>query len=76
VAAHDPASGGKGDDCTPAMDRNQIARSLQEITGRTFVADKQQWLKWWQEERKQSQELKRHARSRNSSTKASIRLAS
>jgi hypothetical protein len=50
--------GGKGDDVTPATYRNHITRSLQAITGQPFGADKQQWLKWWQEKGKQSIELK------------------
>jgi hypothetical protein len=38
--------------------RNHIARSLQAITGQPFGADKRQWLKWWQENGKQSDQLK------------------
>ena len=49
---------GKGESATPATYRNRIARSLQAITGQPFGADKQQWLKWWQEQGKQSAELK------------------
>ena len=49
---------GKGEQVTPATYHNRIARSLQAITGQTIGADKQQWLKWWQEKGKQSNELK------------------
>jgi hypothetical protein len=49
---------GKGEHLTPQTYRNQIARSLQEITGQKFGANKEQWLKWWQEEGRQSKELK------------------
>ncbi len=49
---------GKGEHATPATYRNRIARSLQAITGQPFGADKQQWLKWWQEKGQQSAELK------------------
>jgi HEAT repeat protein len=49
---------GKGGRATPATYRNHIARSLQATTGQPFGADKQQWLKWWQGEGKQSAELK------------------
>ena len=49
---------GKGEYETPESYRNRIARSLQQITGETFGADKQQWLKWWREKGKQSAELK------------------
>jgi hypothetical protein len=48
---------GKGEHVTPATYPNLIARSLQEITGQSFGADKQQWLKWWQKER-ESTDLK------------------
>jgi HEAT repeat protein len=40
---------GKGEHVTPATYRNRIAASLQRITGESFGADKQQWLKWWHE---------------------------
>ncbi len=49
---------GMGDRITPATYRNRIARSLQQITGQTFGADKQQWLTWWHEKGKQSKDLK------------------
>ena len=49
---------GKGQHVTPDTYRNQIARSLRQITGQPFGADKQQWLKWWQEKGKQDAELK------------------
>jgi hypothetical protein len=49
---------GKGETATPATYHNRIAHSLQAITGQDFGADKQQWLKWWQEKGKQSAELK------------------
>jgi HEAT repeat protein len=48
----------KGERVTTETYRNHIARSLQAITGQTFGADKQQWLKWWQEKGRQSAELK------------------
>lgn len=40
---------GKGEHVTPSTYRNRIAASLQYITGQSFGADKQQWLKWWRE---------------------------
>lgn len=39
---------GKGEHVTPATYRNHIARSLQQITGQSFGADKARWLKWWE----------------------------
>ncbi len=48
---------GKGEHVTATTYHNLIARSLQRITGQPFGADKQQWLKWWQENGKQSTEL-------------------
>jgi HEAT repeat protein len=48
----------KGTKVTPATYRNQIARSLQTITGQSYGADKQQWLRWWQEHGQQDANLK------------------
>ena len=42
----------------PRSYRNRIARSLQQITGETFGADKQQWLKWWRRRASRGAELK------------------
>ncbi len=49
---------GKGGHATPRIYCNEIARALQQITGQPFGADKQQWLKWWQEEGQHSTDLK------------------
>ena len=49
---------GKRERVTPATYRNQIARSLQTITGQAYGADKQQWLRWWQEHGQQDANLK------------------
>jgi HEAT repeat protein len=43
---------GKGEHVAPATYPNLIASSLQQITGQSYGADKQQWLKWWQKERR------------------------
>jgi HEAT repeat protein len=49
---------GKGQRATAEGYRNDIARSLQKLTGQPFGADKQQWLKWWQEKGSLSGEWK------------------
>jgi hypothetical protein len=48
----------KGERVTPATYCNQIARSLQTITGQPFGADKQQWIRWWREKGQQDATLK------------------
>jgi HEAT repeat protein len=49
---------GKSGRATPAHYRNRIADSLEEITGQQFGADKEQWVKWWQEQGRLSPDLK------------------
>jgi HEAT repeat protein len=49
---------GKSGRATPADYRNRIADSLEEITGQQFGADKEQWVKWWQEQGRLSPDLK------------------
>jgi len=49
---------GKGRQVTPATYHNDIARSLQSITGRSFGNDKIQWRQWWQQEGRYATELK------------------
>jgi HEAT repeat protein len=49
---------GKGEHVTPQTYPNLIAHSLQQITGKTFGADKQAWQKWWQEEGRLRADLK------------------
>ena len=45
-----PQDLGKGERVTPATCRNRIAQGLQRITGQSFGADKQLWLRWLTEE--------------------------
>lgn len=43
---------------TPEMFRDNIAHSLDKLTGQKIVADKQQWLNWWKEHRDLTPDLK------------------
>jgi hypothetical protein len=49
---------GRGEHVTPQTYPNLIAHSLQQITGKTFGADKQEWQKWWQAEGRLRADLK------------------
>jgi hypothetical protein len=49
---------GKGEHVTPQTYPNLIAHSLQQITGKSFGADKQAWQKWWQTEGRLRADLK------------------
>lgn len=49
---------GKGGHVTPATYRNNIARTLQQLTNQSFGYDKQQWLQWWQNEGQHDPNLK------------------
>jgi len=49
---------GKGEHVTPETYPNLIARSLQQLTGQTFGANKSQWLRWWEQNGRRNADLK------------------